>query len=155
MKRYAGLIFVCLVFLSLGILRINDLSLYTPDSVRYLIWGNSLAHGKGFVDATQPDPDRYVVHAPFVSVLLAPVELVLPLSIVAAKLWIVLFGVISLLVLFRWLERLWGRRAAFVGTCLFAFNPLTLIYSTEILSEIPFVACMLSVFFLCEPEKSG
>ena len=87
--------FTCIVFFVMGIARINDLTLYTPDSIRYLIWGNSLAHGHGFVDDTQPDPDRYVVHAPLVSVLLVPVEALFPRSVEAAKVLIVLFGVLA------------------------------------------------------------
>src|ERR1043166_1558401 len=150
MKRYAGLIFICAVFLSVGILRINDLTLYTPDSIRYLVWGNSIAHGGGFVDDTQPDPDRYVVHAPLVSLILAPVEAILPLSVQASKVWILLFGVLSLIMLYRWFELLWGKTTALIGSIVVAFNPLTLIYSTEILSEIPFVACICSIFFLSE-----
>jgi tetratricopeptide (TPR) repeat protein len=149
-NKHAGIILVCLAFLSVGLLRVNDLSLYTPDSIRYLIWGNSLAHGKGFVDDTQPDPDRYIVHAPFVSVLLAPIEIVYPLSVQAAKVLMVLFGLLALILFYIFLSRLINNRAALIGVAVFACNPLTIIYSSEILSEIPFIACIFLIFLLCE-----
>lgn len=75
MKKYSAIFLICSLFLLIGIMRINDLTLYTPDSVRYLIWGNSIAQEQGFVDNTLPDPDKYVVHAPLIAVVIAPVEL--------------------------------------------------------------------------------
>src|SRR6267154_1765915 len=91
LKNHAGLIFICLLFIAAGILRLNDLSLYTPDSTRYVIWGSTLAEGKGFIDVTQPDQDRFVVHAPLYAVLIAPVEIFFPLSVIAVKLWTLLW----------------------------------------------------------------
>lgn len=61
------------IFLVLAILNLNSLLLYTPDSARYLIWGNSLASFCGFLDATEVEVARYVVHAPLYSILIAPV----------------------------------------------------------------------------------
>ena len=74
LREHRWIILLSLVFLALGVLRLNDLSLYT-DSTRYVIWGTSFAHARGFVDKTQPDPERYVVNAPLYSVLIAPVLL--------------------------------------------------------------------------------
>src|SRR5260221_712085 len=78
LKKHALLAGICAVFFAGGLLRLNDLSAYPPDSCRYLIWGNSLAHGAGFVDATQPVPDRFVVHAPLYALLIVPAELFFP-----------------------------------------------------------------------------
>ncbi|HMD13855.1 MAG TPA: glycosyltransferase family 39 protein, partial [Bacteroidota bacterium] len=131
-------------------LRLNDLSFYTPDSSRYLIWGNSLAHGKGFVDETLPDPDPYIVHAPLYSLLSAPVEFFAPYSTVMVKAWTLLWGVLAILLLYAWLCRTVGKSGALVGSILFAANPLFWLYSTEVLSDAPFIAAVLAVFYLCE-----
>ena len=96
LKEHAILILLCCLFLAAGFLRLNDLSLYTPDSSRYLIWGNSLAHGHGYLDDTQPDADRVVIHAPLYALLIAPVEFIFPLSLTAVKIWTLLWGVAAL-----------------------------------------------------------
>ncbi|MCU0411545.1 MAG: hypothetical protein MUF82_03300 [Bacteroidetes bacterium] len=44
LRTHGLLLAVLAIFFVLGLLRVNDLSLYT-DSSRYLIWGNSIAHG--------------------------------------------------------------------------------------------------------------
>src|SRR5258707_15230521 len=86
---------ICVFFLVAGMLRMNELSLYTPDSSRYLIWGNSLAHGQGIIDYTLPQPDRFVVHMPLYAFVLAPLEIFFPSSFVAAKLWTLVWGLVS------------------------------------------------------------
>lgn len=149
-RSVLALLAICFFFLTIGFLRLNDVSIYTPDSVRYLIWGNSLVHGKGFVDDTQPDPDRFIVNAPLYALLLTPVELVFPMNVYAAKCWTLLWGVVALVLLYVWLCRTFSRRVALLGTFLLACNPAMVVYSTEMLSEAPFIAWILAVFILGE-----
>ncbi len=137
-------------FLLAGILRLNDLSLYSPDSIRYVIWGNSLASGKGFVDDTQPEVQQFVEHAPFYSVLLAPVELFFPRSLTAVKVATILWGMLALYLFHRWLRSRMGKTAALAGTLLLVCNPLLLVYSSEALSEAPFVACLCAMLLLAD-----
>jgi len=149
------------MFLIVGFLRLNDVSIYTPDSARYLILGNSIAHGKGFVDDSQPDPDRFVINAPFYAVLIAPVEALFPMSVVAVKVWTLLWGVCGIVLLYIWTRRTWGSNAALIGSALLAFNPAMILYSTEVLSEAPFIVFYLAAFLLCgrmitnEGRKTG
>ncbi len=143
-----------LLFLVLGLARTNDLSLYT-DSTRYLIWGNSVAHGKGFVDETQPIPEHYVVNAPFYAVLLAPVLLVFPMSLMAAKIWTLLWGVFGLILMYRWLLRFTVPSLAIAVVLFLAVNPLMLVISTEVLTEAAFIVLVLSSFLLAEKIESG
>jgi tetratricopeptide (TPR) repeat protein/4-amino-4-deoxy-L-arabinose transferase-like glycosyltransferase len=149
-RGHAGILCCSVLFLFAGLLRLNDISLLTPDSSRYLIWGTSLGRGEGFVDATQPTPDRYVVHSPLYSVLIAPVEAVFPMGITAAKVWTLLWGIFALLILYALLLKCAGRPAAILGAIIFACNPLFLVYSTEVLSEAPFLACLLGALLLLE-----
>ncbi len=145
-KEHTGLVLVCALFLCLGFLRLNDLSLYTPDSAQYLIWGHSIAHGKGLLDDTQPVPDRYVMHAPLYPVLIAPVELIFPLSVIAAKIVTLFWGTLAVILFYFWLRKLLGNGYALAAILLFTLNPLTLLFSSEVLSEAPFVAFMLLGF---------
>jgi tetratricopeptide (TPR) repeat protein/4-amino-4-deoxy-L-arabinose transferase-like glycosyltransferase len=157
-KRYVkenfSVVLICLLFAVLGLLRLNDLSILNPDSARYLIIGNSLAHGKGFVDDTQPDPDRFVVHAPLYPILTAPVQIIFPMSLTAVKIWTLMWGVATIVLLYVWLLRHFSKRGATVGALLLAFNPLMLVYSTEVLSEAPFLAFML-VFLIAAERLSA
>ena len=96
-SRWYGISAILVVFLVCGLLRLNDLSLYTPDSIRYVIWGNSLSHGNGFADDTEPDVQRFVEHAPLYPVLIAPVEFFFPRSLVAVKVVTICWGTAGLL----------------------------------------------------------
>ena len=142
------------LFILLGVARTNDLSLYT-DSTRYLVWGNSVAQAKGFVDDTQPVPEYYIVNAPFYAVFLAPVLLVFPMSLVAAKIWTLLWGALGLMLLYRWLLRFADPSVALAAVIFLAVNPLMLVISTEVLTEAAFIALVLSSFLLAERIESG
>jgi tetratricopeptide (TPR) repeat protein len=143
------LIIILSLFSILGILRLNDLSLYT-DCTRYLIWGNSIAHGNGFVDNTQPEPEYYVVNAPFYSVILAPVLLIFPLSLSAAKIWTLLWGIFAIILFYRWMQIYLNKYLLIAATIFFALNPLTLVLSTEILSETSFLCAIFAVFLILQ-----
>ena len=140
-----ALAFIAVLFFLLGILRLNDLSLYT-DSTRYLAWGNSIAHGNGFVDDTQPVPEYYVVNAPLYSAVLAPVLAIFPMSLAAAKVWTLLWGVLSIILFYFLMRRMTSVPTALLAAVFFAFNPLTLTLCTEVLSEAPFLCCTLFSF---------
>src|SRR6059036_2430665 len=111
-RRSVAVALVCLIFVVLGLLRLNEASSYTPDSTRYLIWGNSLAHGQGIVDNTGPMPDRFVVHMPLYAFILAPLEVFIPLSFIAAKVWTLMWGACALLLFFIWVRKHYGFMAA-------------------------------------------
>jgi tetratricopeptide (TPR) repeat protein len=149
LRTHGILLLMLVVFFVLGLLRLNDLSLYT-DSTRYLIWGNSIARGQGWIDDTQPEAERYVVNAPLFPVLLAPALIAFPTSVFSAKVWTLLWGVLALALMSRWLSSNLGRTAALVGVFVFAFNPMMLVMSTEILSEAPFLAILMGVFILLD-----
>lgn len=150
LARHKALLVIVLLFLAAGFLRLNDVSLYNPDSALYLIWGKSVAAGHGFMDATRPEADRYILNAPLYSVLLAPVQWFAPLSVMAAKCWTLLWGCAALTLFYSWLLRVFGKPAAIAGAVLLACNPLVLIFSTEVLSEAPFLFFFLAILLLAE-----
>lgn len=148
--QHKGLLLILSLFFLAGMIRMNDVSIYTPDSALYLIWGNSVAHGHGFVDNTKPEADRYILNAPFYAVLLAPIERLFPMSLGMAKFWTLLWGCAALVLFYVWLQRIVGQTAAVAGALLLAFNPMVLIFSTEVLSEAPFLVFLFGIFLIAE-----
>ena len=144
-----GLCVVMMGFVLAGLLRLNDLSLST-DSTRYLIWGTSLAAGKGFVDFTLPVPTHFVMNAPLYAVLLAPMLALFPLSLTAAKIWTLAWGAAGIGIFYLWLRRHASAGPSFVATLWLAANSLYFVVSTEVLSEAPFIALMILCFLLLE-----
>jgi tetratricopeptide (TPR) repeat protein/4-amino-4-deoxy-L-arabinose transferase-like glycosyltransferase len=153
-REHRWLVLLSLAYILLGTLRLNDLSLYT-DSTRYVIWGTSFAHARGFVDDTQPEPERYVVNAPFFSVVLSPVFLLFPSSLVAGKIWTLLVGVLFILAFYSLLRRFFDKTIAIIGIVPIVFNPLLLLLSTEVLSETSFLCAVALCFLLLERLESG
>ena len=151
--RWEVLAAACLAacFFLAGLARMNDLSLYT-DSTRYLIWGNSLAQGDGFVDRTLPEPTRFVMNAPLYPVLLVPSQLASPWSLDAAKLWTLAWGAAAVVLLFFWMRRSFGPLPSLTAAAFFALHPLFFVVSTEVLSEAPFVALLLAAMLALEPR---
>jgi tetratricopeptide (TPR) repeat protein/4-amino-4-deoxy-L-arabinose transferase-like glycosyltransferase len=144
----------CALFLAVGIVRMNDTSVYTPDSCRYVILGTSLAHGQGWVDATKPVPERFMINPPLYSLLLVPAELLFPMSLAAAKVWTLCWGAAALALFYIFVRRLLGETAAGIAAFLFAFNPLFVIFSGEALSDAPFLFFLILALVLSESEES-
>jgi tetratricopeptide (TPR) repeat protein/4-amino-4-deoxy-L-arabinose transferase-like glycosyltransferase len=141
---------VCLLFVILGVLALNDAMLYTPDSPRYLIWAKSLSSFEGFKDMTSPETERYVVHAPFYSVLLAPVGWLTSNIILGAKILTLLMGVAVLILFYLWVSKRAGVSAAVAAALFLALNPLIILFSTHVLSDIAFAVCVVLFFMLLE-----
>jgi len=141
---------LCAAFVVIGILILNDTMLYTPDSPRYLVWAKSLASFDGFKDAMGPDPTRYVVHAPFYPILLAPLGWLFSSIIIPAKVLTLLAGVGLIILFYVWLAESAGRTPAFLASMFLAFNPLTLLLSTHVLSDIPFAVTLVLFFLLAQ-----
>jgi tetratricopeptide (TPR) repeat protein/4-amino-4-deoxy-L-arabinose transferase-like glycosyltransferase len=143
-----GIFVICGLFLIVGSFAFNQMIIYTPDSARYVVWANSLAQLEGFKDATGPEIVRYVVHAPLYPLLLAPSALLFPDSVIAAKATTLCIGCLAIILLFLWLKRSVGERYALAGALVLALNPLMMIYSTQILSDVAFGACVIGFFLL-------
>ena len=107
----------------------------------------------GYLDSSTPDPTRYVVHAPLYPVLLVPASWIAPAGILAAKLTTVGFALLALCFFFRWIRDRAGDQWAIIACTLVAFNPLFLISSTEVLSDIPFAAAGVAVLLPWRPLK--
>lgn len=154
LRQHRWIVLLSLVFVLFGALRLNDISLYT-DSTRYIIWGTSFAHAKGLVDETQPDPERYVVNAPFFAILLSPALLFFPYSLLAGKVWTLLWGVGFIAAFYGLLLRFFNKTTATVCILPFVFNPLVVLLSTEVMSETAFLTFVALGFLTLERLESG
>jgi len=149
-----GIFLILILFFVIGILRLNDLSIYS-DSTRYVIWGTSLAHGKGFVDSTQPIPESYVVNAPLFSVILSPALLIFPYSLTVAKILTLLFGCLALYLLYRWLRLHFSEGISLLITAIVACAPFMIVLSTEVLSETLFLCFVFGILLLINRHLSN
>ncbi|MCX6133929.1 MAG: glycosyltransferase family 39 protein [Ignavibacteriales bacterium] len=137
-------------FVVVGVFSLNDTMLYTPDCPRYLIWARSLAAFEGFKDTSNPDPSLYVVHAPFYPLLLAPLAWFFGNIIIPAKVVTILFGAALIVLFYVWAAKRSGKTWALVGAFFLALNPLILLFSTHVLSDIPFTVFIILFFMLAE-----
>lgn len=142
------LLVVVVIYIAVCFVGLHELNIYVPDSGRYMIWANALARGEGYRDASSPTPTRYVIHSPLYAVLLVPSQWLFPNSIEAAKATTVLFGAASILALFFFFRIFFGNTIALIASLLFTLHPETINYSTQVLTESPFVFISLLLFIV-------
>ncbi|MBI3006261.1 MAG: hypothetical protein HYY49_12725 [Ignavibacteriales bacterium] len=153
MKEHTIALSVVFVFLIACGTCLNNIVIYTPDSARYVVWASSIANFQGFYDDTVADPTRQVLHGPMYPVLLVPAALLFPHSVVASKVITVLIGGFTIVVFSLWLKGKTHPVFLAFSCAALAINPLMLVYSTQVLSDVPFLACVIALFVLL--EKSG
>ena len=141
---------ICLAFIVIGVLSLNDTMLYTPDCPRYLIWAKSLSAFEGYKDISSPDPSRYVVHAPLYPLLLAPLAWFFSNILLPAKVLTIFFGVALIVLFYVWTAQRTSKFAGLLGAFFLALNPLTILFSNHVLSDIPFTAFVVLFFMLAE-----
>ena len=141
---------ICAGFLAIGVLGLNEKMMYSPDSARYVLWAKSLASFDGFTNSSGPEPVRYVVHAPFYPIMLAPLGWLFSDIVIPAKVLTLMCGVALLILFFLWTAKRGGSGGALIGTLFLALNPLTILFADHVLSDIPFIAFVLVFFMLAE-----
>jgi tetratricopeptide (TPR) repeat protein len=141
---------ICAGFLAVGVLGLNEKMMFSPDSSRYILWAESLAAFNGFTNTSGPEPVRYVVHAPFYPIMLAPFAWFFDEIIIPAKVLTIGFGMALLILFFLWTARRAGGGFALVGTLFLALNSLIILFSGHVLSDIPFIAFVVAFFMLAQ-----
>ncbi|MBM4161015.1 MAG: hypothetical protein FJ217_07945 [Ignavibacteria bacterium] len=145
---------LCAMLFVVGLLMLNDTMLYTPDSPRYVVWAKSLAALEGYKDDTSPDVVRYVVHAPLYPLMLAPLAWFFSNIIIPAKILTLLTGLCLIALFYFWVAPSAGRIPALLGSFLLALNPLVILFSTHVLSDVPFAVTVV-LFFVFARKLSG
>jgi tetratricopeptide (TPR) repeat protein len=134
------------------LISLNQVLVYTPDSARYLAWSQSLAHAQGFRDNTTPEPSKYVVHAPLYPILIAPTAWITAENVVPAKILTIFFGIALLGAVYWWAKTGLEKWQAVLLCSLLAVHPTMILYSTQVLSDVPFAVCVFLFLALMERE---
>lgn len=133
----------------LSLAQVNQHLILASDNSSYVVLGQALAQGRGYVMVNEPLAPAMSLYPPGYPLLLAlvlqaagavadPLRAVAPLKLVA-----VFFHLASLPVLYALARRRRGLLVAGAATLLFAVNPGMLTLATEILSETPFILLAL------------
>lgn len=167
----AGIIALLVIFSCMAVARWNQLYFFTPDSARYVMMAKSIANGSGYREIDTPGEPLYAHRPPGMSVLLTPAALIAPYNVLLAKTTVLLAALALIMLLYQYIWKLqeappglenhstislyWP---ALLITGLFVINPYTLFFSTLVMSEIPFMACSLGIFYLLairqdQPDK--
>lgn len=134
----------------LMVFSLNTTMYYSPDSANYLGWAKSIASFHGYELTYGPEVSRYVANAPLYPVLIAPIARFFPLDVIAAKLVTLAFGVVLLFLFYKHTSARTGAGAALFGLLLLATNPQLVLFSTQVLSDVPFGVCMMLVLIVVE-----
>ncbi|MDP1677120.1 MAG: glycosyltransferase family 39 protein [Bacteroidota bacterium] len=143
---------IIVLFVLAMVFSLNQFFLYTPDSARYVAWANSLSQFNGFTDATAPEAKRYMVHSPLYSLLLAPIAFVFPNDIVMLKMLNILLSAITVMFLFRLMQKQNDTVTPFLVVAMFVLHPMVYILSTQILTEILFGCGLIALLYFLQNE---
>lgn len=133
------------VGLALSLLLINPFLSDSGDNAYYMILAKSMATGQGFSNISEPGSPAFKLYPYAYPALLSlqmhvvgadrPLaDMIVPLKVSSA-----LFFAGSLILLFYLVSRWHSIHAAFVTAMLFAVSPLALRYSSDVMSETPFL----------------
>jgi tetratricopeptide (TPR) repeat protein len=146
---------IVLLFSAAGLVRAVPFHILTPDSGDYLIAARSLVTGNGYRDLSSPGDPPFTWRPPGLAVILMPAAAIGADCSTYSKVLIVLYGAILLWCLHRFASRYIGPNWALLPVLLVAASPQVLVYSTEVLSEVPFTACLLALLCLAHDWESG
>ncbi|QDT91385.1 Tetratricopeptide repeat protein [Gimesia algae] len=165
-----SILLLLIIFSGMILARWNQLYFYTPDSGRYVTMAKSLVNGTGYREIDTPGEPLYSHRPPGMSVLLAPAALIAPYNVLVAKATVWLSSLALLALLYFYVICLlrpdteqsttvktstyW---TALLITGLLALNPYTLLFSTLVMSEIPFMVCSLAILYVLaiRPDHPG
>jgi tetratricopeptide (TPR) repeat protein len=136
------------LFALAAILRWNGFSLLEPDSPEYLFGARSLATLQGYRDIDRPGAPLQTLRPPGLSLLLAPLTLAASYPVIAAKGVVLLTSLAALALTMRLAARDGPPWAPLAAGLLVATSPYALLHATEIVTELPYVACATAAILL-------
>lgn len=140
--------FVLAAFAIAGSVRAVPFHILTPDSGEYLIAARSLVTGQGYRDLSATGTPPLTWRPPGLPFLLMPAAAPGLDSSSLAKGLMVLYGIALLWCLYQFAKRLVGPDWALLPVVFVAGSPQMLVYSTEILSEVPFTLALVGLLCL-------
>jgi len=144
-----------LMSVALGCGRLGQAYLLEPDSPDYVLMARMLVTRWEYRAPYNPTGVAFTWRPPGLGLLLAPAAVLGPYDIVAAKSLMLAWG-IAFVGVFYFLIRGCGQSSYVIGAwALVAFSPYTLLWSTEVLSEVPFAALVLAIVGLVGSASSS
>ncbi|WP_417390401.1 tetratricopeptide repeat protein [Gimesia sp.] len=152
---------VVVVFAVLCSARLTELIMYNPDSADYVIMARGLITDFEYRQVYSPGEPYFTLRPPGMSLLLIPAALIAPYDVIMAKVTVLITAVLMLILFYGLMCRLKDSDSApdlpqqnrihwpeLLLALLLATNPYILLYSTLLMSEVPFTACTLAVLYL-------
>ncbi len=141
---------VLILFAIFGAARLNPFCLLEPDSPDYLLTARALGGLDGYRAPHLPGEPLQTFRPPGLPLLLAPLALVRPYDVVSAKALVLAISLFTLALTWLYARRCCGAAAAWVVPALIASSPYMLLHATEVVSEVPYLACLLGVLLLAD-----
>ncbi len=152
---------IVIVFAILCSSRLTETLMYNPDSADYVIMARGLINDFEYRQIYSPGEPYFTLRPPGLSLLLIPAALIAPYDVIMAKVTVLITAVCMLVLFYGLMCRLeisiaessleqtdrihWPQ---LLLTFIFATNPYVLLYSTLMMSEVPFIACTLAILYL-------
>ncbi|HIE06142.1 MAG TPA: hypothetical protein EYP58_05015 [bacterium (Candidatus Stahlbacteria)] len=139
------------IFVALVIITFNPYPFLGGDNVVYSILAKSIVTGNGYSSIHKPDSPPHIHYPPGFPIFLAPLVLIFGINMTILK-FVPLLGAILAMMIFSKID--WGDEGIpFYSTLLFATSPLIILYSSRVLSEIPFIAVVLASIYFHKRKK--
>lgn len=143
-RTKTGLVLILAAFAVLGALRLDRFCLLEPDSPGYLFQSRALATGHGYREIDHAGEPLHTFRPPGLPLLLVPLSLVAPFSVIGAKTIVLLFALLALALAWRLASRGDGEAGALVAVAVIASSPYALLHATEVVTEFPYLAVSLA-----------
>lgn len=140
--------------------------MYNPDSADYVIMARGLINDFEYRQIYSTGEPYFTLRPPGMSLLLIPAALIAPYDVIMAKVTVLITAVCMLVLFYGLMCRLEKSNSdstlepadrihwpQFLLTLIFATNPYTLLYSTLMMSEVPFIACTLAILYLISRDS--
>jgi tetratricopeptide (TPR) repeat protein len=137
-----------LLFVAVGVGRLDQVCGLEPDCADYVLMARTLATTGEYRAAYDPTGVPFAWRPPGLPLLLIPAARLRPYDVAAAKAVVLACGAILLGLFWCSARRSAGPAGALAAFALMATSPYTLLWSTEVLSEVPFVASLLAIILL-------
>jgi hypothetical protein len=146
---------ICGVALLLGILAFDKLPSTIGDNAEFVILGRALVEGKGFRNISHPDARPATKYPPGFPVMLAAWATLFGSSVVSMKVHVVVCYVVAVGATFLLGRRLLGDALGMTAALLLTSSWTVLMYSHQVLSDIPYMMVSLVAVLLLTGLPEG
>jgi Gpi18-like mannosyltransferase len=152
MKRHKIALIIIAVSVLLASLNFSTVPFSGGDNFAYFLLGKALAHGQGYIELWDANNTLHTKYPPMFPILLIPAGWFD--SYLMAKWTVFLCYIIALWFVYRLFDTLnKNKHVTWIALSLFAFAPITIEYSSLVLSEIPYVMFSVIALYLFALKK--